>query len=1192
MTASNYTGEVRWRKLRSQPLFLYRIAIGPSRPLRVAFFFPFHLPTQLQIKMPRVLTVCTVLLLFGFHSAISIAANEGKPIRMIGSPSISPDGSRIAFEWNREIWLVDVPEDSQQIIVPKRLTQHPANDSNPVFSRDGKHIAFASNRTGSTQVFLMPTDGGAPIQKTFHSEGCIPMDFFPGDQYLLVSGARDHFWRSSQRLLKIDLQNRAAEQIVFDAYADDARLSSDGKKIFFSREGERWWRKGYTGERAAQVWEYSTENDEFTELLHEGVGCRWPMPMPNGRGIYFAKSDSNGWDLWKLRLATKGKPSKQTLVHAFENDAIAFPRISTDGSMIVFKHLFDAFVLSTKKGAKPIKLNLQLSGDIELFDDQLNETYSEASSVGFSQDGLDVAFTAGGNLWVMDTKLREPVQVTHTDGFESEPLFSNDGECLYFVATVNGQLDIWSAKRKDDELFWWQNSEFELEQITNDPEVESGLALSPKGDSIFFNRASRDLVRLDLETGSTSTIAKAFREFDFDISFDASWITYAKQDNEFNSDIWIQSLTDLDAEPINISRHPDNEFNPKFSPDGKMLVFTGRRSGEEYDIYYVYLQEVEAEKTRRARTIEEAIQLMEKKRKTSKKKSEDKPEASEKPAGDEPNNGDKNDKAKGSNDVEDSDSSPDEPDDQEPMDIDFENIHERILRIVSPDAFESNLLFSPNGKKLAFQSSINGKRGWYTVEFPDELTPKFFSDATGSQAVWTEEAGGVLLLRNGVPTKVSTSGSDEQFRFTAYQTRSQSGRFREGFIAAWRTMRDVWYDPAYNNNNWDAIRRKYEDAAAGAFGIGALQDVVELMLGELNGSHLGFTPAREARPETTNDDWQESTAHLGVRFDDEYQGPGLLVKDVVEGSPADRVESQLFPGDVIKSIDGTVVDPDFDLTLVLNGRSDREIELRVGRNNPSPDGANDDERSDIAVEEVTVVLRPMSYGAIRGLLYDQWVASNQATVAKASDGKLGYLHIRAMNQSSFLEFERQLFNVGYGREGIVIDVRDNGGGSTTDLLLTALTQPRHAITVPRNGGKGYPHDRKVFASWNKPIIVLCNQNSYSNAEIFSHAIKTLGRGKVVGVQTAGGVVSTGSATVSDVGRIRVPFRGWFLVHDGKDMERNGALPDVVIWPLPSEIPNGIDRQLEKAIEMLLVEVQEQVPDPELEYASQRKSKED
>jgi tricorn protease len=192
-----------------------------------------------------------------------------------------------------------------------------------------------------------------------------------------------------------------------------------------------------------------------------------------------------------------------------------------------------------------------------------------------------------------------------------------------------------------------------------------------------------------------------------------------------------------------------------------------------------------------------------------------------------------------------------------------------------------------------------------------------------------------------------------------------------------------------------------------------------------------------------------------------------------------------------------------------------------------------------------------------------------------------------MNMPSFSEFERQLYAAGNGKQGLVIDVRDNGGGSTADLLLTALTQPRHAITVPRGGGAGYPQSRMVFATWQKPIVVLCNQNSFSNAEIFSHAIKTLGRGKLVGVPTAGGVISTGSTSVLDVGTMRMPFRGWFVLGTGQDMELNGAIPDVIIWPEPGELPQGIDRQLESGVEILLAEL---AGDPEaqtLEYATQR-----
>jgi tricorn protease len=152
-----------------------------------------------------------------------------------------------------------------------------------------------------------------------------------------------------------------------------------------------------------------------------------------------------------------------------------------------------------------------------------------------------------------------------------------------------------------------------------------------------------------------------------------------------------------------------------------------------------------------------------------------------------------------------------------------------------------------------------------------------------------------------------------------------------------------------------------------------------------------------------------------------------------------------------------------------------------------------------------------------------------------------------------------------------------------------LTQPRHAITVPRGGGPGYPQSRKVFATWNKPIVVLCNQNSYSNAEIFTHAIKLLGRGRVVGVPTAGGVVSTGAVRIMDLGVLRFPFRGWFVLDTGEDMEMNGAVPDVIVWPAPGELPRGVDKQLEKAVELLKEDVAawQAKPRPQLRRATQR-----
>lgn len=1120
--------------------------------------------------------VATVFTIIYFSSPIH-AQPVGRPIQLVNHPTVSPDGSLIAFSWNDEIWSAAI--DGSELA---RLTNHPANDSQPLFSPDGNQIAFISNRTGSPQIFVMQADGTLPKQVTFHSAGYALADWFPDGKSLLAVGARDHFYRDADRLIQIDLTERKAEKILVDAAVKNPKLSPNGKRILFNREGERWWRKGYAGERSSQVWQYDLNSHQFKELLHGGVECMWPLWMANSKGFYFTKGDSHGFDLWRYRFSkNENKPANQKQIAGFDEDSIVFPAISRDGKTIVFRHLFDLYRFRPEEDKLPVKIELTLKKDADMPDDILRRKFNKADEVAYTDDGLEIAFIAGGDVWVMDTKLREPQRVTKTDGYEANLIFAPDGKSLLFTAVTDGQTDIWKATRGDAEKFWWQNTNFTLEKLTDDPHVESSLRFSPDAKLLIMQRGRGDLVSMNMESRDKRTIVEGFSSVEFDISPDSRWVAYASQDNDFNSEIWLAPL-DGDIKATNVSRHPDNDDNPRFSPDGKMLAFTGRRFDDEVDIYYVYLREADNEQTSRERQMEEAVELMKKKRKAPTPKAPTEPKDPQSDSKGDATKSEGKDESKDENKKDENkkdDKSDSKKKEIKPIAIDLQNIHERLRRISISNSSEGGLLFSPDGKKLAFTANIEGKSGWYTVEFPAELTPKLLSTTTGSNAIWTEAAGGILFNQDGRPAKMEPSGKLESYAFNAAQESSRSGWLRAGYYKAWLTMREVWYDARMGNRNWDEIGRKYAQVAGELQSIDGLATLVELMLGELNGSHLGFTPETGPR-EPAVEGWRDETAHLGVRFVESHRGPGLLVRDVIPDSPADREQSKLKVGDVILSVDGKAVDPAMDLTTVLNGPLDRSIMLRVER---TIKGEGDKEEK----KELEISLRPIIYVAARSLLYDHWLEHNRQTVDKASGGKLGYLHIRAMDMGSFYEFERQLYNVGYGRDGLVIDVRDNGGGSTTDLLLTALTQPKHAITVPRGGGPGYPHDRIVFASWSKPIIVLCNQNSYSNAEIFSHAIKTLGRGKVVGVQTAGGVVSTGSTTINDVGRLRVPFRGWFLLNDGKDMELNGCMPDVVIWPTPQELPAGQDRQLDKAVELLLDEISRAPAPQTLRYATEK-----
>ncbi len=1130
--------------------------------------------------MQAVMPLRTLELVVLFLVVFSVSNHVDADVKLAGQPNLSPDGKTLLFVRGGDIWRVSASGGQAD-----RLTSHPATESQPMVSPNGKHIAFVSNRTGSQQVYVMPAAGGEAQQLTFHSEGYSLQDWYPDGKSLLVLASRDHHWRSSSRFFRISSRKRSAEQLLFNGYGAEGKISPDGKTLLFVREGERWWRKGYVGSRSAQIWTFGLESGKFKKVVDTVAGDRSPVWNSDSSSFYYCSSNGarNGArNLWQHDLAT----DKSSQVTSFEDDLVATPTISADGDLIVFSKLFDLYQWHPGAEKDAVKLKIEIT-NTDAPEDAYRRILTSASDATFTDDGLEVAFIAGGDLWVMETELKEPVRVTTTAEFESDPIFTDKGNAILFVGWKDGQPDIWKVEREDTSLYWWQSEKFKLTQITDDEEQESDLQLSPNGNDLLFAHGRGDLRVIHLDTGKAETLVDSFSAPAFDISPDGKWIVYALTDDNFNSDIWIAPV-DQKTEPINISRHPDDEYGPKWSPDGSKIAFYGRRSDDEIDIYYVYLTREDNDVDSRERRLKKTLEALKKSR--SKSSAPSKPTEPAKKSSDESAQDTKSDK----NAVKKKDSKKDEEKESKANDetkpelakeqklklpevkIDFDQIHRRLERLSNSNSAERVLGWSPDGSKLVFTGKVKNETGTWYVTFPDELTPKKITSSTGSIKGWLKSPDRLLWLVNGVPAAQPLSGSSKSYSFSAYQELSRSERFRAGFDAAWRVMRDAWYDENYGNHDWDQIRKKYGDAVLHARDTGEFGLVVTLMLGELNGSHLGFYPASDlgSRSSSTGQ-WSVSTAHLGVRFDGKHKGPGLKIRDVIEGGPAADTGSLLSEGEIILAIDGTKVDKGTDLTSVLNGRSSRDIELTV-----KSVGKKGSERS--------VVIRPTSYSRIRSLLYNKWQDDNRELVAR-KDKKIGYLHIQGMNWSSFLEFERELFDVGYGKDGLIIDVRDNGGGSTTDHLLTALTQPEHAITVPRGGGPGYPQSRRVYATWSKPIVVLCNQNSYSNAEIFSHAIKNLGRGRLVGVPTAGGVISTGSATVMDVGRIRVPFRGWYVKSTGEDMELNGARPNFVVWPKPTEIPNGKDRQLMKAVSVLQEDIaawkkQEQ---PELIKATER-----
>ncbi|MHC4994494.1 MAG: DPP IV N-terminal domain-containing protein, partial [Planctomycetota bacterium] len=249
-------------------------------------------------------------------------AEADRPIRLAHGPNLSPDGKTLLFSYAGDIWRVGANGGTAT-----RITLNSARDTSPYFSPDGQRIAFVSDRTGDRQAHVMPTNGGEPVVATFHTEGAALRGWTPDGDALLIHASRDHGWRYAERFFTVDLNQRSAERMLFDSEGHEGALSPDGQKLLFVREGEREWRKGYYGARAAQIWLYDLKKKTFKQLLKLDTGCRSPVWKPDGSGFYYAGSQgaANGArNLWSYDLASK---KSEQLTH-FKDDLVTEPTVS------------------------------------------------------------------------------------------------------------------------------------------------------------------------------------------------------------------------------------------------------------------------------------------------------------------------------------------------------------------------------------------------------------------------------------------------------------------------------------------------------------------------------------------------------------------------------------------------------------------------------------------------------------------------------------------------------------------------------------------------------------------------------------------------------------------------------------------------------------------------------------------------
>lgn len=487
--------------------------------------------------------------------------------------------------------------------------------------------------------------------------------------------------------------------------------------------------------------------------------------------------------------------------------------------------------------------------------------------------------------------------------------------------------------------------------------------------------------------------------------------------------------------------------------------------------------------------------------------------------------------------------------------IDWENIHLRVKLPAEMNASECAISF--DGSKIAFRAKSDDSEDlWLASADGGSVTRLTTGNLRPTQIVWSQKFPGFIYFRDaagnlralvvGGPAVIGST----IVPFTAKMTVRQEEVFLEMFDQSWRALNENFYDDKFHGADWKAIRAKYRPLVAHCALKEDLYALIALMLGELNASHLGIF-GNLGLPE-------QQTAELGLIFDRSYPGPELKIAEIIKGGPADQRGLNIKPGDFIIRIDGVDLTDQTNISKLLNDKVGEAVVIRVTPTPKNPASAR------------RLELRGESRAKLNPLMYERWIKRNADRVTQLSGGKLGYIHIPSMDDAGLERFVRALYSDNFDKDGIVLDVRYNGGGFTHDQVLNYLTGKEHTIFTHRDGSSGLvlrSYDRK----WHKPLTLLINNRSYSDAEIFPHAFRTWGLGKLVGQPTGGFVIGTRQITLIDGSVFRTPRIGVHTIK-GINMEKEGVMPDVLIEPHPDQLARGIDVQLDKAVEVLLQDV--------------------
>ncbi|MCB9193693.1 MAG: PD40 domain-containing protein [Flavobacteriales bacterium] len=1076
----------------------------------------------------------SLTILVSLLASLGISAQDA-PL-WLRDAAVSPDGTTIIFRYKGDLWSVAADGGQARL-----LTTNEAFDHAPVWSHDGGSLAFASDRSGNDDVYVMPSSGGEARRLTFNSGWDEPSDFTRDGSAILFRSVRTPNAANMVfpaaglgELFTVPSAGGATERIV-GVGAERARYSPDGRAIVFHdlKGYENEYRKHQTSSVARDLWIFDTTKGTYGKLTRDAGEDRDPVFSMDGRTIYFLSERSGSFNVFRMP-AGGGTPVQ---VSFLTDDPVRTLSMSDDGLLC---YSYRGELYTQREGAQPQKVHVTIATDDRYPATRIEPVNGEATEMALSPDGKEVAFVHRGEVFVASVAEGTTRRITNTPQQERSVSFSPDGRTLVYAAERDTSWDIYTTTltRKQEDHFF-NATILKEEPLVATPAEEFQPVWSPDGRSVAYLEERTTVRVIDIATKKVHTVLSGDHNYSytdgdqfFSWSPDSKWLFV----EYLHPEQWISQcgLVSVDGgEIVDMTRSGYGGQHPTWVKDGEAMLFFSSRDGlknhaswgSTSDVYATFLTRKAFDRFQLSK--EEADLLKEKEDKE--KEEQGKKDAESK------------DKKKKKGEKE-------EKEPVKPVKIELDGIHDRKVRLTINTADLAGAVLSKDGEKLFYLASFEkGYDLWETELRTHETRILAKLDADdASDLVLDKEGKELFYLHNGQIGHVNTeSGEMKGVGINGEMIVNGPEERAYLFEHVWRQMLKKFYRVDMQGVDWRAYRKEYERFLPYINNPTDLAEMFSEMLGEMNASHTGAGYRRR-------DPNGDATASLGLLYADDPALAGLRVTEVLDRGPAVQEGSRIRPGVVIEKIDGNPIANNEDASRLLNRKAGKPTLLSLY-----------DPGRKVRWEET---LKPVTRGEEYDLLYHRWVERCRHQVDSLSHGRLGYVHVEGMNDASYRTVFEEVLGRYPDRDGLIVDTRFNGGGWLHDDLATFLSGHTYMHFLPRGQKLGTEPEFK----WQKASCVVMNEGNYSDAHMFPVTYRALDIGKLVGMPVPGTGTAVWWERLQNGMFFGIPQVG-MVDNNGNYLENQQLEPDVEQPNEPGVVTKGFDQQLDAAVKVLMAQ---------------------